>query len=94
MDNTLLKIYFKDKPILKTYVFGSIARNQETKDSDIDLLLELDTKQSVDIFDFIGWKFDLEKLYGRKVDLVTTDGMSKFIKPYIDIEKILVYEKQ
>ncbi len=39
----ILKIsnYFKTKPVLKAYLFGSNVRNEAEKDSDVDLLVEL-----------------------------------------------------
>ena len=36
----------------------------------------------------------LEELLGRKVDLVATDGLSPFVKPVIEAEKLLIYETQ
>jgi predicted nucleotidyltransferase len=35
----------------------------------------------------------LEDLLKRKVDLLTSNSVSKYIKPFIDSEKILIYEK-
>ena len=92
--NTEITEYLNSKPILKLYLFGSFSRNEETEYSDIDLLVEIDNTKKADLFDFIGWQWDLEKLFGKKVDLVSTDNISKFIKPYIDRDKILIYEKK
>jgi len=41
----------------------------------------------------IQMKIDLEKLLERKVDLVSSNGISKYIKPIIDKEKRLIYAK-
>jgi predicted nucleotidyltransferase len=38
-------------------------------------------------------KLDLEKLLNIEVDLVSSNGMSKYIKPIVDMEKRLIYEK-
>ena len=38
-------------------------------------------------------KLDLEKLLNIKVDLVSSNGMSKYIKPLADVEKCLIYAK-
>jgi len=89
-----IQMYFINKPILKTYLFGSYARKEQNEKRDIDILIEIDKTQRIDLFDFIGWQFDLESLLQKKVDLVTTDSISKFIKPYIDNDKILIYEKE
>jgi len=94
IDQTLLANYLKGKPIIRLYLFGSFARNEETESSDIDLLVEFDHSQQIDLFDFIGWQWDLEKILGRKVDLVSQDSVSKFIKPYIEKDKVLIYEKR
>ena len=38
-------------------------------------------------------KLDLEKLLNNQVDLVSTNGLSKYIKPLVDVEKRLIYKK-
>jgi predicted nucleotidyltransferase len=90
----LLKIstYFKTKPVLKAYLFGSYVRNEAEKDSDVDLLVELDYSQRIGL-QFVQMKFDLEQLLGKKVDLVSSNAVSKYIKPLIDSEKKLIYAK-
>ncbi len=92
--NTINKIsrYFEDKPVIRAYVFGSHARNEETKESDIDILVELDYSQKIGM-EFINMQIGLEELLNKKVDLVSANGISKYIKPYIDKDKIVIYEK-
>jgi predicted nucleotidyltransferase len=86
--------FFSEKPVKRTFVFGSFARNEANEKSDIDILVEIDyKKQNVSLLDFIGWKLDLEKIVKRQVDLVSSDGLSKYMKPIIEKEKILIYEK-
>ncbi len=90
----ILKIsnYFKTKPVLKAYLFGSYVRNEAENDSDVDLLVELDYSERIGL-QFVQMKFDLEQLLGKKVDLVSSNAVSKYIKPIIDSEKILIYAK-
>jgi len=38
-------------------------------------------------------KFDLEKILNKKVDLVSSNGLSKYIKPLVDNEKQLIYAR-
>jgi hypothetical protein len=59
--------------------------------SDIDILVELE--DSVDLFQFISIKLELEKLLNKPVDLVSINGVSPRIKPYIEKDKVLIYEK-
>jgi len=89
---TKIRNYFADKPVLKAYIFGSYSRNEADRNSDIDLLVELDYSHPIGL-EFIKMQLDLQEILNRKVDLLTEKAVSKYIKPYIDKEKILVYEK-
>lgn len=86
----LLKKYFFTQPVLKAYLFGSQVRNEANENSDIDILVELDYSFPIGL-EFIQMQFDLEKLLNTKVDLVSERAISKYIKPIIDAEKILIY---
>jgi len=66
-----------DFAVSKIGVFGSFSDNSYTENSDIDILVELDRP--------IGWKFFslqlyLEKIFGRKIDLVTKNALKEQIK--------------
>ena len=70
-------------------LFGSYARGEQRDDSDIDLLVEFDEgKKSYD--NFMDLCFFLEELLGKKVDLLTPESLSPFIRPFI--EKDVRYE--
>ena len=87
-----IKDYFKTQPVLKAYLFGSYVRGMADKKSDIDILVDLDYSQKTGL-QFIQMKLDLEKLLNNQVDLVSTNGLSKYIKPLVDVEKRLIYKK-
>jgi len=87
-----IKNYFKTRPVLKAYLFGSYATGMADIKSDIDILVDLDYSQKIGL-QFIQMKLDLEKLLHREVDLVSSNGISKYIKPLVDVEKRLIYEK-
>jgi len=70
-------------------LFGSYAREEEHEESDIDLIVEFDAGKK--IYDnFIELCFFLEDLLCHKVDLLTPESLSPFIRPYI--EKDAYYE--
>ena len=87
-----IKNYFKTRPVLKAYLFGSYVRGVADNKSDIDILVDLDYSQKIGL-QFIQMKLDLEKLLNSEVDLISSNGMSKYIKPLVDLEKRLIYEK-
>lgn len=94
MDSKMIETiheYFKTQPVLKAWLFGSYARGEETKDSDVDILVDLDYSKPVGL-EFIQMQLDLQALLKKPIDLVSSRGMSKYIKPYVDSEKFLLYE--
>ncbi|ABO34938.1 DNA polymerase, beta domain protein region [Methanococcus maripaludis C5] len=69
-------------------LFGSYSRGEETKDSDIDFLVKFSGNKS--LFKIIKISKELSKIFGKKVDLVTENSLSKYIKKDVlkDIEVI------
>ena len=59
-------------------VFGSAARGEAKEDSDIDLLVDVETGRS--LLDVVGLWLDLEELLGRKVDLLTEGGVNHHLR--------------
>lgn len=84
--------YFQSKPVKKAYLFGSTARGEQTENSDIDILLDLDYSRPIGL-KFFKMHIELEELLNRKVDILTNQSISGFIKPYIDKDKVLIYER-
>ena len=85
-----IKDYFKNRPVLKAYLFGSYVNGKAHNESDIDILIDLDYSQKIGL-GFVQMQIDLENLLKTKVDLVSSNSLSKYIKPYIDQEKELIY---
>jgi len=59
-------------------VFGSVARGDEQADSDLDFLVDLEPGRS--LLDLGGLLMDLQELLGRKVDVVTENGLHWYIR--------------
>ena len=90
----LLAEYFKSKPVLRAYVFGSVARGEADEQSDVDVLVELDYENGgADFGNYLTMMNELGEKLGKKVDLVSANGLSRFIAPYIHKDKRLVYER-
>lgn len=89
---TVIRDYLQDKPVVRAYVFGSYARGEANALSDLDLLVELDYTQPIGL-QFVGMKYDLEDQLQKPVDLVSINAVSSRIRPFIDQDKQLVYER-
>ena len=88
----IIRSYLQDKPVLKAYLFGSYARGEASRKSDVDILVELDWSQKIGLL-YVQMQMDLEDLLHRKVDFVSEDGVSPLIRPLIEADKILIYER-
>ena len=83
--------------IVKIGIFGSVARNEQTEDSDVDVCVEM---QKPDMFSLVHIKEDLQQLFGRSVDLVRLrDNMNPMLSKQIQRdgiydEELLYYSLQ
>lgn len=84
--------FLKDRPVKRAFLFGSAARNEDDEQSNIDILVELDYSKPIGL-DFVRMKLELEDLLNKRVDLLTSNSISKHLLPFIDSEKILIYER-
>lgn len=85
--------YFLNQPVQYAYIFGSYSRGEETNNSDVDILVKLDSNERIGLLKYVNMICELEKLLGRPVDLVEEDGLDKYVKPFVEKDKILVYER-
>lgn len=90
---SILQKYFKDKPVFKAFVFGSFARGDASSRSDYDILVELDYSKKIG-FEFIQMQMDLVNLLQTDVNLVSDKALSKYIRPFVDKDKILIYDRK
>jgi len=91
--NNCLKTISKHRDELKkTYnvktigIFGSTARGDRKKSSDIDVLIEL--SQPIDLLDFVRLQNYLGKILKKRVDLTTKKALKPIIKKNILKETI------
>jgi uncharacterized protein len=87
-----IKSFFRNKPVLKAYLFGSFARGEADDNSDIDILVELDYSKKIGL-EFVKMQLDLQELLQHKVDLLSEKAISKYIRPLIENDKQLIYDK-
>jgi len=71
-------------------VFGSMVRGEATEQSDIDLLVEFGERKS--LLDLVKLERELSTALGRKVDLLTKDAISPYLRERILGEVQTIYE--
>lgn len=77
--------------VTKASLFGSYVREEQTTDSDIDILVELEEDKS--LLDLIRLEMELSQVLKRKVDVLTYGSLNSLIKDTILSEQELIYEK-
>lgn len=77
------------------FAFGSITTNKYQTNSDIDLVVDIDSSDPITYSDnYFSLKFQLEQLLNRKIDLLEQKAIKNlYLKKKIDQTKVLVYGK-
>lgn len=88
-----LQRYLAHTRIVRAWVFGSFARGEETPESDLDLLVDYDKTQDLSLLSILRYQKDIERLIGRKVDLVENGFLKPFALASANEDKYLIYER-
>lgn len=83
-------MFFSVVLLLKAAIFGSYARNEAKKESDVDLLVYLD--ETFDLDKYLRFETAVRRALGKKVDLVEYRCINKFMQEDILREAIGLYE--
>lgn len=85
--------FFRREPVERAWLFGSFSRMEERPDSDIDIMVDLDTSEPMGLLKYARMINDLESLLGRRVDMVESSSVKSFAADSINRDKVLVYER-
>jgi predicted nucleotidyltransferase len=82
------------EPVSRAWLFGSFARDEETPESDIDILVQFLPDARVTLFDYGSIIYKLEESTGYRVDLVQEHMLKPFARATVEKDKKLIYERQ
>ncbi|MDZ7587117.1 MAG: nucleotidyltransferase family protein [Patescibacteria group bacterium] len=85
----LIEKFCQNQALTYLGVFGSYARGEAKTNSDVDILIDYQKPKS--LFTLGGIVADLEKMIGKKVDLVKRTHIKPILKPYIYQDLITLY---
>ena len=88
LDNLKQKIknVLKKHNIAKAGIFGSYARGEQKKNSDVDILIEFNGS----LLKLVALERELEEKLGVKVDLLTYGGINPHLKDYILVDEVKI----
>lgn len=90
VSDSAIREFCKKHHIQKLSLFGSILRDDFGPDSDVDVLVEFEPGTRVG-FAFVEIQDELSQLLGRKADLGTPNGLSKYIRDRVINEAEVIY---
>jgi predicted nucleotidyltransferase len=73
------------------YLYGSTARDEARKDSDVDVLIDFEPGTGFSLLNIVGIKQKLEKELGAQVDLATRDALHPRLRQRIEDSAIKVF---
>ena len=84
--------YFKDKPVKRAWLFGSYARHEADDASDVDVLIDFEEDSGVGLH-YLVWHEEIESVVNKKVQVVSNKALPEYIRPFVEADRVLVYEK-
>jgi len=89
------KLCFQHK-VKSLFAFGSVVSDNLKPESDIDLIVDIDSNDPIDYSDnYFDLKFRLEQILNRPVDLLEAKALKNpYLKKQIDTTKLPVYGDQ
>lgn len=85
--------FCRRKQIRKLSFYGSVLRDDFTKESDIDVLVEFEPGAKVGLIGFAGMAIELEKILGQKVDLNTQECLSRYYRDKVLAEAKVQFDR-
>ena len=76
--------------VASLYLFGSVARGEDTPESDVDLFFD-PARPGLSLFDVMDLRDRLAALLGQPVDVMTRSSLHPYLRPRIEAEAIRVF---
>ncbi len=77
--------------VMRAALFGSVARNEQTPDSDIDILVDLDGEIVRTMFDYAGLKDYVASLFPQPVDVIDRNALKPRLRPRVAADAIYAF---
>ena len=89
----LIAEFCQKNQIRKFAFFGSVLRDDFSPESDVDILIDLESNHSIGLMKMAHMENELSDLIGRKVDLRTPQDLSKYFRDKVVSEAEVIYER-
>jgi uncharacterized protein len=77
--------------VCRAALFGSLARGESKRTSDIDILIELDSQAPVGLFEYVGITQHLAGLFPVRVDVANRSSLKPLVRPSIERDALCAF---
>jgi predicted nucleotidyltransferase len=81
----------RHRGVLHAALFGSVARNEATPASDIDILVDIDPEANIDLFDYVGITQYLSELFSSRVDVANHKTLKPLVRPSAERDAVYAF---
>ena len=88
-----IRAFCEQYPIRRLALFGSILRDDFTRESDVDVLVEFEPDAGIGYFELVAMQYELCAIIGRTVDLRTPAELSRYFRQRVIDTAQVLYER-
>jgi predicted nucleotidyltransferase len=81
----------RDRGVRHAALFGSSARGDQRPDSDVDIMIEVDSAARIGIYEYVAIKDYIAGLFDTRVDVVRRDRLKPHVRPVAAREAIYAF---
>jgi predicted nucleotidyltransferase len=90
----LLSRILQENDVVFMGIFGSYARGENRRGSDVDIAIEFKKDAKKSLLDLVGLQIDLSKVFRRKVNIGEIDSINPLVIDYVRRDLKVIYEKR
>jgi len=81
----------RERGVAHVALIGSRARGDNRADSDTDIMIEVDPKAHITVYDYVGLKEYIASLFEGPVDVVSRDGLKPYVGPAATADAVYAF---
>jgi predicted nucleotidyltransferase len=85
------ELALRERGVTRAALFGSVARNEQNAESDIDILVDLDPAIVATMFDYAGVKDYIAGLFEESVDVIDREALRPRVRPRAAADAIYAF---
>lgn len=85
------EVDLRARGVRRAAVFGSVARGENSPESDVDIMVEIDPEAHLTVYDYADLKEYIASLFDGPVDVVNRDGLKPYVRPAATADAIYAF---